>query len=223
MHEVFFSIFPTWQEAPQSYMLLLILLVGGVAGFSSKRFYQALIFHPYEVFRGRRIHTLLTSALIHRNWKHLLINMVAVFVLSYDFSRLIIQEYKVINYLWILIPFILSSIVLMNLLMGYLNKSNFLYTSIGVSGLSYSLLGVCISYFPTETMGDIYLLKHILKMEYAYQYWIALLILFIILSFWRNSRINSKLHLFAYIYGSICAIVLHPYLFEELWLLLNSN
>lgn len=214
MHVALLSIFPTWQDTPQTYVLLIALLAGSVAGFYSKRFYQALIFHPYEVFRGRRIHTLLTSALIHRNWRHLLFNIIVIFLMSYDMGYVIQQEYTSLHYLVILVPFMLSSIILMNLLIGYLNRNNFEYTYVGASGLTFSFIGISLAYFPTDTVGKSYFLHQVLGLKYAYQCWIIIFVFLFILVFIGKKSTNHRLHLYAYLYGTLMAMVLNQNFFE---------
>lgn len=84
--------FPSFNEIPITYLICGLILCSGIVGFYYKPYYQALIFHPYEVFQGRRKHTVITSAFVHRGWFHLLINIYIFFASMRDIEYIILED-----------------------------------------------------------------------------------------------------------------------------------
>lgn len=204
-YDAFFKIFPYFYEAPLAYMLTGVIFTTSLIGFYNKTFYNALIYHPYEVFRGKRVHAVFTSIFIHKSWKHLLGNLLFVFGLTYDLMGVFQQEYSPkCSYLLYLI-FGLLVIIVPNLLVGLKQKQNFEYTSVGASGLSYALIGAAGMFYPLQEMRS----SSIIPLELSYQYWIVLLIIFSLLTL-RKSRTNHLLHLYAFLIGSLFIIFVRP-------------
>lgn len=207
----FFDIFPTFTEAPLAWILLLVIPTVSITAFYRKPLYYALLFHPYEVYRGKRRHTLLTSALIHKGWWHLIWNMAIIFGLSYDMFGLIRQEYHgILPYLFSAL-FTFLFIVIPNLFVLWRQKDNLTFTGVGASGLTYGLIGFCVMFYPLQEMSD----SWIIPMKRSYQYWIVLLLIFSSFLLRRN-KINHSLHLFAYIQGTIIAMILRPVAIVEI-------
>ncbi|WP_394675546.1 rhomboid family intramembrane serine protease [uncultured Sphingobacterium sp.] len=200
----FFDIFPTFAEAPYSYIVVPIILVCSIIGFYNKSFFHALILHPYEIARGKRIHTLLTSALIHRNWIHLLFNCVVIFGLGYDMFGNLHQEYgTTVAYIGTIANFFLL-IILPNLIQAFSKKNDFTFTAVGASGLSFGLFGFSALFFPLQKTTS-HLFSFVQNTTHS---WIVGLGILILLTFvGKLKKTNKQLHLVAYLIGSIVALV----------------
>lgn len=201
----FFDIFPTFAEAPYSYIVVPIIFVCSIIGFYNKSFFHALILHPYEIARGKRIHTLLTSALIHRNWIHLLFNCIVIFGLGYDTCSVLNQEYgTLIAYIGAITIFFLL-IILPNLIQTFFKKNDFTFTAVGTSGLSFGLFGFSALFFPLQKTSS-YLFSFVQNTTHR---WIVGLVILILLTFvGKLNKINKQLHLAAYLIGSIVALMI---------------
>jgi membrane associated rhomboid family serine protease len=201
----FFDIFPTFTEAPYSYIVVPIIFVCSIIGFYSKSFFHALILHPYEIARGKRIHTLLTSALVHRNWLHLLFNCIVIFGLGYDMCAVLNQEYgPLIAYIGTITIFFLL-IILPNIIQTFFKKNDFTFTAVGASGLSFGLFGFSALFFPLQKTSS-----HIFSfVQNTTHRWIVGLVILILLTFvGKLKKINKQLHLAAYLIGSIVALMI---------------
>ncbi len=208
----FFEIFPTFSEAPYSYIVVPIILVCSMIGFYHKPFFHALILHPYEIARGKRIHTLLTSALVHRNGIHLLFNCIVIFGLGYDMFGNLNQESGIVI-AWLFTPLLFTIMIILPNLLQYLQeKDNFTHTSIGASNLTFNLFGFSFLYFPLQPTQS-FIIPFI---NNSAQYWLAVLLLLILLLTIPKSKINKKLHLIAYLTGSFLAIIIRPQSFLEI-------
>ncbi|WP_312331631.1 rhomboid family intramembrane serine protease [Sphingobacterium sp.] len=208
----FFDIFPTFAEAPYSYIVVPIIFVCSIIGFYNKSFFHALILHPYEIARGKRVHTLLTSALVHRNWRHLLFNCMVIFGLGYDTFGNLKQESGITIASLVTPLLFIMMIILPNLFQYLQEKGNFIHTSIGASNLTFGLFGFSFLYFPLQPTHS-FIIPFI---NNSAQYWLAVLLLLFFLLKIPKSKINKRLHLLAYLTGSLLAIIVRPQSFLEI-------
>lgn len=202
-----FTIFPTFAEAPYSYVVVSIIFVSSIIGFYSKRYFHALLLHPYEVYRGKRLHTLLTSTFVHRNWLHLVNNLLIIYGLGYDMFGNIDQEYGEFS-ADVLTPILWFALtVLPNLVQTISKRNDFMFTAVGASGLSFGLYGFSALFFPVQKMGNL-IFPFITNM---FQNWLlGLVVIFLLSVLNRNKIVNSRLHLSAYIIGGILGLVVRP-------------
>ncbi|MBD1434413.1 rhomboid family intramembrane serine protease [Sphingobacterium sp. DN00404] len=199
----FFEIFPTFKEAPYSYIIVPIMLVSSVIGFYHKPYFHALLLHPYEVYRGKRLHTILTSAFVHRNWFHLLFNCIAVQGLLYDVYGNLRQE-RGLFYADLVTPILTIAIIAIpNIAQIWKERMNFLFTSVGASGLSFGLFGFSFLFFPLQEIDHLF----IPLIKNASQYWLYVSIIIVLLSFVKQLRINRTLHIIGYLIGSLLALL----------------
>jgi membrane associated rhomboid family serine protease len=202
----FFDIFPTLQEAPYSYLFVPIMLISSIIGFYRKSYFHALILHPYEIARGKRIHTLLTSAFIHRNCWHLLFNAFIIFGLGYDMFGTISQEYGV-HTAYVLTPLLFFLLIILpNLFQTYQKRKDFYFTALGASGLSFGLYGFSALFYPLQPMQN----SIVPFVNCAMQSWIFGLLILLLLAQIKNSSINKYLHLSAYLIGTLLAQIVRP-------------
>src|ERR1700749_1099932 len=62
-------------QAPVASVIFGITILVSLFVFSNESLYSRMMLHPYTVYRGRDIYTVITSGLIHRDWMHLFFNM----------------------------------------------------------------------------------------------------------------------------------------------------
>ncbi|MGJ1266195.1 rhomboid family intramembrane serine protease [Sphingobacterium spiritivorum] len=212
-----FDILPTPAESPWSYTLVPVIIICSIIGFYYKPFFYKLLLHPYEICRGKRWHTLFTSALVHRSWIHLLVNVVLIYALLYDLFGLIKQEHGVITANICSFLFIVGFISIPNILLSVSKKNDFTFTAVGASGLTFALYGFSAMFFPLESRGS-FLIKVV---KNSGQYWLYFLAIILCLSFIKSLSINRKLHLVAFIIGSVCVYLIRPSAFIEFCKSLN--
>ncbi|SOD19883.1 Membrane associated serine protease, rhomboid family [Pedobacter xixiisoli] len=208
--------FPSFAEMPFTYSICLLVIITSIIGFYNKRFYQLFVYHPYEVFRGKRLHTILTSALVHQKWWHLFFNLYVFYRINRDVEYIIMEydfSFWIIELICVLVIFI--GVVLPNLITGLKQKENIAFTSVGFSGAVFCSAGFCMLYLPLDLAPKTYLL---FPFRYSYEFaFIGLAIFFLVALIFRNSKqTNHKLHLYAYVIGLLIAFTLRPKLVIEL-------
>lgn len=208
-----FDLLPTFYEAPLTYIIVPIILVSSIIGFYNKPYFHALLIHPYELFRGKRWHTLLTSAFLHRNWLHLSSNLFFIYVLSYDLYGTLKQIYPN-GY-----PFLLSGLIcfllitLPNLAQSIHKKDDFMFTSMGSSGLSFGLFGFTGMLLPTDSTNKF---MFIFIGNSFYNWLVLLIILYVLTRIKRSSGTNVYLHLYAFLIGGLLALLVRPEAVKEI-------
>lgn len=200
----FFDIFPAFQEAPYSYTVVPVLIISSIIGFYKISYFHNLILHPYEVARGKRLHTLFTSAFIHRSWIHLFFNTLIIYGLGYDMYGNILQVYGSVP-AYLLTPLLFSLLIIIPNVFQVLKKKNdFYFTSMGASGLTFGLYGFSALFFPLQKVNHLF----IPFIHNAAQYWLYILFILTLLSFIKLSKVNRLLHITAYLIGSIFALII---------------
>lgn len=209
-----FSILPTFEQAPWSYILVPLIVSSSVVGFYYKPYFYALVLHPYEIYRGKRWHSLLTSAFIHRNWLHLLFNVLMIYGLLFDLFGCLKQEYsqKTAVLLSPILIFIL--ILLPNLVQSHHKKEDFMFTTMGASGLTFGLFGFSGLFFPMESIEQ-FIIPFVSSFLHRWFFLLFLLFLFTLLK--RRNLVNVYLHLYAYIIGGVVALCTRPTSIMEIY------
>lgn len=197
--------FNSFIATPLAYIIPSIIILNSVIGFFYKRYFQFFVFHPFEVFQGRRLHTIFSSALVHSNWSHLLVNVILLYIFLKDQELLLIDDYGFWSVKIICVCGLLVSLIGTNLIIGYFKQSNIKYSNIGVSAAVWGLAAFSVLYLPLDhgkpKMG---------YTVYGYYYLIHMFILFGILSLRKNNKTNHLGHLLGVVMGTVFVLLLKP-------------
>jgi membrane associated rhomboid family serine protease len=132
--------------APVNTIAIIVLTVGcSLIGFRDPGFTERFIFSPLEVLAGKQYYRLVTSAFLHADLNHLLMNMISLFL----FGRIL--EEQLGPWQFLLIYF--ASVVGGSLLSLWLHR-NHDYRAYGASG---GVCGVVFSYVALNPTGTILL------------------------------------------------------------------
>ncbi|MFS2187710.1 rhomboid family intramembrane serine protease, partial [Mucilaginibacter sp. Mucisp84] len=77
------------QTAPVACAIFAITIITSLLAFSNNNLYGRMMLHPYTVSRGKDIHTIITSGLIHRDWMHLFFNMLSFYFFAFGLEPLL--------------------------------------------------------------------------------------------------------------------------------------
>lgn len=204
---VLLEFFPPLAQAPIAYLFCLLTIIVSIWAFKDKKVYFALLFHPYEVFRQKRWYTIFTSALIHKSVKHVLLNCIFIVLFFYDITNILTYSFKPIEVHLLCLTLVLLLISIPHVFLIFTEKSNFMFTCVGSSGVTYGLISFSLAYFPLNPITT-----YIPFIQYSFHVWITFLLIIIGSSFIFPNN-NNKLHFFAYGLGAILALCLSPALF----------
>lgn len=190
---------------PVASIIFIITIATSIYSFSNPQVLAEMMLHPYSVYRKRNIFSLLTSGLVHKDWGHLLFNMITFYYFGFGLEKLLIQV-SAWGHLQFGIIYILS-LILSDIPTLIQQKNNANYYSLGASGAISAVLFTYILFNPKMMLG----VFMVIPMP-AYVFGL----LFLGYCVWasKNSRdgINHDAHLFGALAGIILTIVFYPWI-----------
>src|SRR5690606_25123008 len=70
-------------HTPVASIIFVFTIVTSIYAFSNPQIYSKFILHPYSLSRGNRYYTLISSGMIHKDWGHLLFNMLTFYFFGF--------------------------------------------------------------------------------------------------------------------------------------------
>ena len=183
---------------PVASVIFVITPITSLYVFYNQNLYGKMMLHPYTVSRGKDLHTLFTSGLIHRDTMHLLFNMMSYYFFAFRLEQQMGHWQFEILYL--------LSLILSDMPTVLKNKENYNYYSLGASGAISAVIFGAILYSPLDKMGLIFLPILIP----AYIFGILYLIYCSYASKYSHDSINHDAHLYGALSGLLIAILLRP-------------
>ncbi len=180
-----------------SFFLIIATVLFSWQGFRNKAFYEKYIFSVEKVLVEKQYYRLLSSALLHTGWMHLLFNMFSL----YAFSEAVELYLGPLQYL--LIYF--SGAVAGNLLSLLIHKHHY-YRSAGASGAVCAVIFAAIAIFPGMSIG-------IFPFPFSIPAWVYGLLFVGISIFALRARfddIGHDAHLGGALAGMLLAIAMQP-------------
>ena len=184
--------------APVASFIFVITIGVSLLAFSNESLYGKMMLHPYSVYRKKNVFTLLTSGLIHKDWMHLLFNM-----LSYYFFAFQLEAY--IGH-WQFGVLYIASLILSDLPSVAKHKNDYWYHSLGASGAVSAVIFSYILYSPMSKMMIIPLPIPIPAILFGVLY----LIYCHYASKHARDNVNHDAHLFGALCGVFITIILNP-------------
>ena len=130
--------------APVACVIFAITLAYSFIAFYNDQVYEKSILHPYSVYRGKSLYTLITSGFIHADLMHLFFNMFTFFFFAFQL------EVTLGHWQFALLYFL--SMVLADLPSVAKHKDNHGYRSLGASGAISAVIFSYILFHPLDSM-----------------------------------------------------------------------
>lgn len=193
---------------PVASIVFVFTIVTSIYTFSNHQLYGKFMLHPHSLSRGQRIYTLVTSGLIHRDWGHLLFNMLTFYFFGFPLEALL-ASLSTWGHLQFALIYLLG-LVLSDLGTVYKQKNNPSYYSLGASGAICAVLFSFILFDPKMMLG--------IFMVIPMPAWLFG-ILFLGYCMWasKNAKdsINHDAHFFGAIFGVIITIIFYPWVIQH--------
>ena len=184
-------------------MILVWILIGITVALSYQAFnngvlFDRLKFHLGGVTDGREYQRLVTSAFVHIDWLHLVLNMVVLYL----FSQPVLFVYGLAGFF--LLYF--GANIIGGLLKIYLHRHSWNYTSVGASGAINGIVFALITYAPSMGIGFLFIPIDIPAWLFGFLY-----IAYSIFAYDRKLGYSSHAaHLGGAIGGVLLAVLLQP-------------
>jgi len=188
------------QTAPVASFIFAFTILTSIWAFYSDNIYAQLILHPFSVYRGQRVYTVVSSGFIHADIMHLLFNM-----LSFSFFAFALEP--VVGH-WQFGVLYFVSLILSDLPTVYKHKNDEWYHSLGASGAVSAVIFSYILYSPVAPLG--------LMLIPGFQMPAVVFgVLYLIYCNYAAKRaadnINHDAHMFGALSGLLITIALHPH------------
>jgi membrane associated rhomboid family serine protease len=189
--------------APVASFIFVLTLATSLFAFSNQNIYAKFILNPYEVSRGYRVYTVITSGLIHADWNHLFFNMLSYYFFAFQLEAVLGH--------WQFGVLYLATMVLADLPSIYKHKEDSWYNTLGASGAISAVIFSAILFNPKGQMGLIFLPF----MIPAWIFGILYLVYCHFASKHARDNINHDAHLFGALSGILITIILHHGIINE--------
>lgn len=197
-------------NTPVAAIIFVLTLACSIFVFSNPQWYGKLMLHPYGIIRNRsRYYMLLSSGLIHKDWMHLLFNMVTFYYFGFPLENMFVQFSGPIGHLYFALLYLVS-MVLSDIPTIIQQKNNPSYYSLGASG---SICAVLFSFILFEPKVELGVFMIIPMPAYLFA------VLFLGYSIWAAKKsadgINHDAHLFGALTGVVLTLLVYPWAFSH--------
>ena len=193
------------QTAPVACAIFAITIITSLLAFSNNNLYGRMMLHPYTVSRGKDIHTIITSGLIHRDWMHLFFNMLSFCFFAFGLEPLLGHVQFAILYT--------VSLILSDMPTVLKHKDHYSYYSLGASGAVSAVIFSAILYNPLARMvilpipipipAVIFGVLYLVYCHYASKY--------------SRDQINHDAHFYGALSGLMITIIFHHEILPDFW------
>lgn len=136
-------------QTPIASLIFVLTIITSLYAFNDESVYGRYMLHPYTVAKGKKLHTFITSGLIHADGMHLFFNMFTFFFFGFALERTVGSA----NFAAIYI----GSLILSDIPTVIKHKDHFWYNSLGASGAISGILFSYILFFPLSKIGVMFI------------------------------------------------------------------
>lgn len=203
---------PQFDEAVISYVFLLLAAATGTVGLFHRSFYYANVFQPSQVFRGKRVWTLLSSALVHGSWWHLLLNIAFCLVFLTEVEYMLVDDFGRLGGRWSTAALLVATVAACNLIDGLRMRGDATAATAGLSALACAMAVFYFAYFPLDGEETPSLIFPVFK---AFHIAFGVVVSFGLAACFRIGG-NQFGHLVGCLVGLLAAVAIRPALVAEL-------
>ena len=188
-----------------TYLLIAVIVITSFYAWNKPNVFQKWLMNPYLINKQREYHRFLTSGLIHSNYGHLFLNMLALFFFGRNvemvFGYILGPSGKIIFIIFFLLGIVVSDIP------TYLKYKNLPhYNSLGASGGVSALVFSSIMFFPLQKI-------YIMFIPFGIPGFI-IGILYLAYSYYQSKNmsdgINHDAHFYGAVFGVVFTIIISP-------------
>ncbi|QQL49712.1 rhomboid family intramembrane serine protease [Mucilaginibacter ginkgonis] len=184
--------------APVASVIFAATLIASLLAFYNEELHLKWMLHPYSINRGSKFYTVITSGFIHRDWSHLLFNMISYYFFAFRLeTRLGHWQFAVLYF---------ASLVLSDLPSIQKHKNDIWYHSLGASGAISAVIFSGILFDPLAGMYLMFIPIAVPAIIFG--------VLYLIYCWWASKasrdNINHDAHLFGALSGIAITIILMP-------------
>ena len=130
-------------------MLVIIISLTSILAFSNKEVVKQFQFNAFQIYHKKQYYRMVTHALVHANWEHLLVNMIVL----WSFGTAVEHYFKLNfggNSAYYYLGLFVVSVIFSSILSLIKQRNNFYYNAVGASGAVSAILFAAIFFNPWE-------------------------------------------------------------------------
>ncbi len=128
-------------------MLVIIISMVSIMAFSNKEVIRQFQFNAFQIYHKKQYYRMVTHALVHANWEHLLVNMIVL----WSFGT-VVEHYFEINFggnsRWYYLALFIGAVIFSSLWSLIKERNNVYYNAVGASGAVSAVLFAAIFFNP---------------------------------------------------------------------------
>ena len=132
-------------------MLVIIISLTSILAFSNREVIKQFQFNAFKIFHKKEYHRLVTHALVHANWEHLLVNMIVL----WSFGSAV-EHYFELNFggnsSYYYLALFIGSVIFSSLWSLVKQRNNVYYNAVRASGAVSAVLFAAIFFNPWESI-----------------------------------------------------------------------
>jgi membrane associated rhomboid family serine protease len=184
--------------APVASFIFALTIGASLLAFNNEGIYGKWMLHPYSIYRKKNVFTLITSGLIHKDWMHLIFNMLSYFFFAFMLETRIGH--------WQFGVLYVASLVLSDLPSVAKHKNDYWYHSLGASGAVSAVIFSFIVYEPMTKMMIMPLPIPIPALLFG--------VLYLVYCHYASKHARDNVNHDAHFFGALCGVfitaILHP-------------
>lgn len=186
-------------ETPVSSLVFIFTVVTSIFTFYNHEQYGKFMLHPYSVSRGKNVYQFITSGMVHKDWSHLIFNMLSYYFFAFDLERTI--GHWQFGLLYVL------SLILSDIPTVLKHKDHYNYHSLGASGAVCAVVFSFIMFSPLTTMIIFPIPVPIWAVVYGF--------LFLIYTSYAGRKANDGINHDAHFYGALAGVFITILLYPQ--------
>lgn len=197
-------------------MLVIIISMTSILGLYNREVIQQFQFNAFQIYHKHQYFRLVSHALVHANWEHLLVNMIVLWSFGSGVEHYF-QLYFGGNSSWYYLALFAGSVIFSSLWSLIKQRNNFYYNAVGASGAVSAILFASIFFSPWEPV----LIFGVLPMP-----GVIFGVLYLYYSYYmsrkKQDNIGHDAHFLGAVIGFCAPIIIRPSLFWDFINLLFS-
>jgi membrane associated rhomboid family serine protease len=132
-------------------MLVIIISLTSILAFSNREVIKQFQFNAFKVYHKKQYYRMLTHALVHANWEHLVVNMIVL----WSFGMAVEHNFQLNfggNSSYYFIAMFVGSVVLSSTWSLIKERNNIYYNAVGASGAVSAVLFAAIFFNPWDNI-----------------------------------------------------------------------